>query len=60
MGNASWQVSQNLSVKSKHEFETFLHQVNIVKKNVKNRGKTTIIGFTIFNKLFHFSAVTIK
>jgi len=27
---------------------------------VKNRGKTTIIGFTIFNKLFHFSAVTIK
>ena len=30
-GNTSRQVSQNLSVKNKHEFETFLHQVNIVK-----------------------------
>jgi len=60
MGNTSRQVSQNLSVKNKHEFETFLHQVNIVKKLWKIEEKTTIIGFTIFNKLFHFSAVTIK
>ena len=35
-GNASWQVSQNLSVKNKHEFETLLHQVNVVMNKRKN------------------------
>ena len=32
MVNSSWQVSQNLPMKNKHDFETLLCQVNIVKK----------------------------
>ena len=35
-GNASWQVSQNLSVKNKHEFETLLHPVKNCEKQKKN------------------------
>ena len=47
MGNASWEVSQNLFI-NKNEFETLLCQVRIVKNN--QNGK--MIGFRDFRKNF--------
>ena len=47
MWNYYWQVSQKISVKNKHEFETLLYQVNIVK-NCEKQNKNNI-GFTTFS-----------
>ena len=45
MGNYSWHLSQNLSIENKHEFETILYQLRIVKrceKQLKQKAGETL------------------